>query len=96
MFYWYWGSYALFQYGGKKWLTWNEAMKNALLSTQRQGGCADGSWDPVGKWGMVGGRVYSTAINTLTLEIYYRYARINPESHMTRDMWNRQNGRKKE
>ncbi|RKY14224.1 MAG: hypothetical protein DRP82_04360, partial [Planctomycetota bacterium] len=40
---------------------------------QRRGGCADGSWDPVGKWGMVGGRVYSTALNALTLEIYYRY-----------------------
>ncbi|RKY14435.1 MAG: hypothetical protein DRP63_08530, partial [Planctomycetota bacterium] len=42
---------------------------------QRRGGCADGSWDPVGKWGMVGGRVYSTALNALTLEIYYRYLR---------------------
>ncbi len=90
MYYWYYATYAMFQYGGKKWHTWNEAMKNALLSTQRQGGCADGSWDPVGKWGMVGGRVYSTAINALTLEIYYRYARANPGPHMTRDMWGKQ------
>jgi hypothetical protein len=77
LYYWYFGTCAMFQYGGKKWHTWNNAMKKALLETQRQGGCADGSWDPVGKWGMVGGRVYSTAINALTLEIYYRYARAN-------------------
>jgi len=36
-----------------------------------------GSWDPVGAWGSVGGRVYSTAINALTLEVWYRYERIS-------------------
>src|SRR5690606_28594174 len=35
-----------------------------------------GSWDPVGPWGPAGGRVYSTAINVLTLEVFYRYKRI--------------------
>jgi hypothetical protein len=34
-----------------------------------------GSWDPVDPWGSAGGRVYSTAINALTLEVYYRYYR---------------------
>ena len=75
MHYWYWGTNALFQYGGEKWQKWNEAMKKALLDTQRIGGCADGSWDPVDKWGMIGGRVFATAINCLALEVYYRYAR---------------------
>jgi hypothetical protein len=75
LYYWYYGTHAMFQYGGKNWQTWNRAMKNALLTSQRQGGCADGSWDPVDKWGMVGGRVYSTAIGALTLEVYYRYTR---------------------
>jgi len=87
MYYWYYATYAMFQYGGQNWHKWNTAMKKALLDTQRVGGCADGSWDPVGKWGMVGGRVYATAINCLTLEIYYRYARAHPGEHMTRDMW---------
>ncbi len=75
MYYWYYATYAMFQYGGEKWDKWNKAMKKALVGTQRKGGCPDGSWDPVSKWGMVGGRVYSTAINCLTLEVYYRYAR---------------------
>jgi len=38
-----------------------------------------GSWDPVDSWGGVGGRVYSTAINMLTLSVFYRYGR-NSES----------------
>ena len=39
------------------------------------GGHADGSWDPIGEWCVAGGRVYATAINALTLEVYYREAR---------------------
>jgi hypothetical protein len=35
-----------------------------------------GSWDPVDAWSSVGGRVYATAINTLTCEIYWRYAHL--------------------
>jgi hypothetical protein len=35
-----------------------------------------GSWDPVDPWGSAGGRVYSTAINALTLQVYYRYRKI--------------------
>jgi hypothetical protein len=77
-YYWYYGTYAMFQVGGPKWKTWNEAMKKALLKTQRAGRiCQDGSWDPVGEWCIVGGRCYATAINVLTLEIYYRHARAN-------------------
>ncbi len=69
---WYFGTYAMFQVGGKDWKTWNEAMKKALVKTQRRGGCSDGSWDSVGEWCIVGGRVYATAINALTLEVYYK------------------------
>lgn len=34
-----------------------------------------GSWDPVDAWGSVGGRVYATAINSLTLSQSHIYAR---------------------
>jgi hypothetical protein len=74
-YYWYYGTYAMFQIGESKWRTWNEAMKKALLPTQRRGGCEDGSWDGLGEWCVAGGRVYATALNALTLEIYYRYER---------------------
>ncbi|MBK9976081.1 MAG: hypothetical protein IPP14_15010 [Planctomycetes bacterium] len=36
-----------------------------------------GSWDSVDAWGSAGGRVYSTAINCLTLEVYYRYQKLH-------------------
>lgn len=75
-YFWYYGTYALFQAGGKPWQTWNAAMKAALLPAQRRDGCARGSWDPAGEWCVAGGRVYATAINALTLEIYYRYLRV--------------------
>ena len=74
-YYWYYGTYAMFQVGGDKWHKWNKQMQNSLLPRQRQRGCEDGSWDPVGEWCLAGGRVYATAIGALTLEIYYRYER---------------------
>lgn len=76
LYYWYYGSYALFQLGGKPWKEWNEHMRRALLTNQRRGNIdEDGSWDPVGEWGAAGGRVYATAIGAMTLEVYYRFQR---------------------
>ena len=75
LYYWYYASYALFQYGGRAWDEWNEAMQEALMDNQRNEGCEHGSWDPVGEWGAAGGRVYATALGAMTLEVYYRFAR---------------------
>ncbi len=75
MYYWYYATYAMFQYGGPDWKKWNDAMLPTLLDSQRVGGCEDGSWDPIDEWGPAGGRVYSTAINAMTLEVYYRFTR---------------------
>ena len=72
-YYWYYGTLALFQYGGEEWEQWNEVVKDQLLIKQHDKGSLAGSWDPEGKWAIVGGRVYQTAICTLTLEVYYRY-----------------------
>lgn len=75
-YYWYYGSYALYQIGGSAWREWSKAIDAAVVKTQRQDGNARGSWDPVDVWGDDGGRVYSTAILTLTLQAYYRYTRL--------------------
>jgi hypothetical protein len=75
-YYWYYGTLAMFQLGRDYWKGWNEPMKNALVPTQKREGCENGSWDPVDAWGIAGGRVYATAINILSLEIYYRYGRV--------------------
>jgi hypothetical protein len=76
MYYWYYGSYAMYQMGGKHWEGWNKAMKKAVLQSQRTDGDAKGSWDPNGPWGHSGGRVYSTASLVLCLEVYFRYAKV--------------------
>ena len=77
---WYYSTLALYQFdgpSGSHWRGWNELMKNALVLNQKlpEHGCENGSWDPsVDRWGSEGGRVYATAMNAMTLEIYYRYA----------------------
>ena len=47
--------------------------QNDLVARQRMSGEMAGSWDPVCVWGGYGGRVYSTALATLCLQVYYRY-----------------------
>jgi hypothetical protein len=79
-YYWYYATYALFQVDGPAgpiWKKWNKAVADTLCQNQRvrKDGCKDGSWDTEGvdRWAYAGGRVYGTAMNTLTLEVYYRY-----------------------
>lgn len=76
MYYWYYGSYAMYQLGGRDWKVWSRALDSALVKTQCKNGNEDGSWAPDGPWGMVGGRVYSTALGVLCCEAYYRYSRV--------------------
>jgi len=76
MYYWYYGAYAMYQMGGTHWKAWNSAMKKAVLESQRHEGDMKGSWDPVGPWGYAGGRVCSTALCVLCLEVYFRYAKV--------------------
>jgi hypothetical protein len=60
--------------GDDRWRQWNIALKRTLLDNQVKSGGRRGSYDPVCHWGKNGGgRVYSTAICVLNLEIYYRY-----------------------
>ena len=79
MYYWYYGTFAMNQWGGKHWKDWRKSIETALIPNQRRENEEDnfyGSWDPAGPWGEDGGRVYSTAICTLMLEVYYRYAQV--------------------
>jgi hypothetical protein len=76
-YYWYYGSYAMFQMGGKYWNLWKDRLIKALVANQCHDGCAKGSWPPqVDPWGDDGGRIYSTALCILSLEAFYRYDNI--------------------
>jgi hypothetical protein len=73
-YYWYYASLALMQLRNEAWATWNGRLRDYLLKHQRSGGDRDGSWDCRGsKYGSRGGPIYTTALATLTLEVYYRY-----------------------
>lgn len=73
LYYWYYGTLALYHHGGESWSTWNEALQGTLVTTQRKSGHATGSWDPRDPWSNYGGRLYATTFSVLSLEVYYRF-----------------------
>jgi hypothetical protein len=73
LYYWYYGTLGMYQLQGRHWELWNEALQDTLLRRQITSGDLAGSWDPDCVWGGYGGRVYSTAMAALCLEVYYRY-----------------------
>ena len=74
LYYWYYASLSMYQLQGDFWHKWNDALQPALLKSQETAGNLRGSWSPDDDlWGGYGGRVYSTAMGTLCLEVYYRY-----------------------
>ncbi len=74
MYYNYYATQVLKQYGGDKWKKWNEVMREELIKTQDQKGQEKGSWYFKSDWhGSHGGRVYCTTLAVMTLEVYYRY-----------------------
>lgn len=82
-YYWYYGSLALNQLdgptsvrrSGKYWPVWNAAMVETLLALQDDAprACSRGGWLEPDRWSYTGGPIYATALNVLTLEVYYRY-----------------------
>ena len=82
-YYWYYGSMALNQVDGpdapkksnKYWGPWNKAMVDAVLALQdhAERACTNGGWMVPDRWTYDGGPIYTTALNVLTLEVYYRY-----------------------
>lgn len=80
IYYWYYGTLSMYQHGGASWDRWNAQVRDALVSRQRSQGHQAGSWDPdETDYGSRGGRIYETALATLSLEVYYRYLRLYHE-----------------
>ncbi|HUY35228.1 MAG TPA: hypothetical protein VMV69_20955 [Pirellulales bacterium] len=72
-YYWYYATIGMFQLQGVYRERWNAALTATLLSSQCGEGDDAGSWHPNDLWGGHGGRVYTTAMGALCLEVYYRY-----------------------
>jgi hypothetical protein len=73
LYHWYYGTLATYQYGGEPWTLWNDRLRDTLVATQVNTGHAAGSWEPRDQWSRHGGRLYSTALSTMCLEVYYRF-----------------------
>lgn len=71
---WYYAAQVMHHMGGEYWEKWNPRMREYLIRSQEREGHKAGSWDPsVDAWGRQGGRIYTTALSALTLEVYYRH-----------------------
>ena len=56
------------------WERWNDTMRKYLVDSQEQEGDATGSWITDRSQGSEqGGRLYTTCLSILTLEVYYRH-----------------------
>lgn len=84
MYHWYYTTLGLYQFGGENWDKWNKSISEMLIKYQCDGGPLDGSADDLNGcwpseydlWGRTLGRIYTTAMATLCLEVYYRYDRM--------------------
>ncbi|MEX2308616.1 MAG: squalene--hopene cyclase [Pirellulales bacterium] len=80
LYYWYYATLALHHRqqrddrAAADWRAWNDALTAALVTTQVTNGQHAGSWNTNTVWGGYGGRVYTTAMAAMCLEVYYRYA----------------------
>ena len=76
LYFWYPATVALRELGGEAWRKWKKALKNALVGAQNgpKTGCREGSWAPDDAWKIAGGRVYTTAMAVLCLEVHNDYA----------------------
>lgn len=73
IYYNYYATQVLRHWGGSDWKFWNRPMRDHLVSTQAVQGHENGSWYFDDEHSRVGGRLYTTAMAVMILEVYYRY-----------------------
>lgn len=70
----YYATLFLFHIGGPIWENWHPTVRDHLVKTQSHSGHESGSWFFDNPYGKEGGRLYTTAMAAMTLEVYYRYS----------------------
>lgn len=79
IYYYYYATQVFYHFGGPEWEAWNPKMRDLLIAKQDKGldpkkPHLKGSWSPAGDaHGGAGGRLMTTSLSLLTLEVYYRY-----------------------
>ena len=81
LYYNYFATQVMKNWGGSEWDRWNGRLRDDLIAWQEKDGDAKGSWAPRDRddYSRAGGRLLTTCLATLTLEVYYRYHSLLPE-----------------
>ncbi len=86
MYYNYYATQVMRQFGGEHWDKWNARMRDMLVNKQDKTGPAKGSWYFSGGHGAKrGGRIYNTSLATMILEVYYRHMPIYQKKAATEE-----------
>ncbi len=76
LYYNYYATQILHHVEGDAWVAWNTKMRDMLVKSQQKAGHATGSWFEEfdkGHGPEQGGRLYTTSMATMILEVYYRH-----------------------
>jgi hypothetical protein len=84
MYFIYYASQVLHHLGGRHWEKWNPRMREYLVHSQATKGHEAGSWYFDEPHSTPGGRLYTTTMAIMTLEVYYRYMPLYGESFVER------------
>ncbi len=91
MYYYYYATQVMHHFGGDAWDKWNPKMRDTLIARQDKGTerfhpHQKGSWSPAGDdHGGAGGRLMTTSLSLLTLEVYYRHLPLYRRDAVTKD-----------
>ncbi|MEE2781629.1 MAG: prenyltransferase/squalene oxidase repeat-containing protein [Planctomycetota bacterium] len=88
VYYNYHATMVMYQNDGPKgplWKKWNKVMRDMLINSQVKQGDDAGSWYYGGNHGESGGRLMSTCLCAMTLEVYYRYLPVYQQDNVEQD-----------
>jgi hypothetical protein len=91
MYYYYYATQVLYHVGGSAWEEWNPRMRDFLIMRQDQGDTKGrphlkGSWSPAWDvYGGAGGRLMTTSLAVLTLEVYYRHLPLRQQAEAAKE-----------
>lgn len=87
MYYSYYATQVLHHWEGPLWERWNPVMRDFLVNSQSHDGDAAGSWNTDRSHGSEkGGRLYTTCLSIMTLEVYYRYLSLYRRRNLSEEL----------
>jgi hypothetical protein len=87
MYYSYYATQVMHHAGGSSWREWNSKMRDQVVRGQTRVGNSAGSWITDRSHGSNrGGRLYTTCLSILTLEVYYRHLSLYRRPNVTEEI----------